>query len=341
MTIPAEAYLEHEWLVREHASWFGRNLFVDLSAALKDTGSIRAFSVADKSYFVRRGEHGLNAYDNTCLHRGMQLFPEGYAHGHIRCGYHGWKYRDDGSLIKSPSPLNEFKLTRDCLSVYPVSEAHGLVWATLNHEAGTADRDYAEHLAAIPVARSTSFYKSTLPHRANWKLLVENVIEGYHLSYVHGDSFVPTGYATTSPVQWGSGTFGSWSVTQPRSDSSQRALGGADRAYRHLHLFPNLFLSVTNGLVIYVAHFHPTSAAETELHFELLATPLLLSQKAAIVQHVQNEAIAFTNKVLREDLAVLEASQKGMRAARRAHQAQVQWEPRILHFHEEYMRVLQ
>jgi len=101
-----------------------------------------------------------------------------------------------------------------------------------------------------------------------------------------------------------------------------------------------VFLSLTNGLVLFVSHFHPVSASHTRLEYELLATPLLQHQRPAVVEHVQAEAIEFTERALREDLVLLEASQRGLSATRASHQLQG-IEPRIAHFHQHYLAVLQ
>ena len=52
---------------------------------------------------VRDDEHGLRAYRNVCRHRGSCLLSgAGQCKGAIRCRYHGWTYKFDGTLIGVP-----------------------------------------------------------------------------------------------------------------------------------------------------------------------------------------------------------------------------------------------
>ena len=340
MSIPAEAYLEAGWLQRELAGWFSRKVFVDAAATMPDVGDWRAFALGERQFVVRRTADGLRAHDNVCLHRSAQIVPHGRGQGQLRCGYHGWRYDDEGRVDATPM-LEAPCLTRRQLASHPVVEQDGLIWMS---PAGrtTPVLDAPEWLADFPVATSRPFHHDALDHAANWKLLVENVIEGYHLSFVHGQSFVPAGFPSTAPVSQGMSDAGSWAHTRPRPDPSRsapRTLGGAEAGYRHVYLFPNVFLSLTNGLVLFVSHFHPVSPGLTRLEYSLLATPLLQAQRPAVIAHVQAEAIAFTDQVLREDLVLLEASQRGLAATRAAHQLQA-LEPRIAHFHEQYLRGL-
>ena len=56
---------------------------------------------------VVRDEDGvLRAYRNVCRHRGSRLLSgSGQCKAAIRCRYHGWTYRLDGSLIGVPEGL--------------------------------------------------------------------------------------------------------------------------------------------------------------------------------------------------------------------------------------------
>lgn len=340
MSIPAEAYLHEDWLHREMASWFSDQVFVDLSVALAHEGAWNAFPLGRRQLIVRRTASGLRAHDNVCLHRSAQLMPHGRGEGPLRCGYHGWRYDDEGQVVSTPMLLDPC-LTRRQLAGYSVGEEDGLVWMSPTQQP-SAVPDVADLLDDFQVETSRQFHHDSLDHAANWKLLVENVVEGYHLSFVHRDSFVPAGFTSTAPVTYRATNAGSSAHTRPQAIASRpapRALSGAIPGYLHAYLFPNVFLSQTNGLVLFVSHFHPVAADRTLLKYSLLATPLLQAQRPAVIEHVQAEAISFTDRVLREDLALLEASQRGLAAGQKSHQLQTV-EPRILHFHEHYRRRL-
>lgn len=337
MRIPADAYIDENWLSREISRWFSDQLFTDLSQRLKPETPWNAFQLADKQLVIRRTASGLRCHDNVCLHRSAQIFPHGRGSAPMRCGYHGWQYDDNGVVCFTPL-ADRGCLVRDKLAAHTTWEQAGLVWTSLNSKQASCN-EQPSMLGAYPVEESVLFHQGTLEHKANWKLLVENVVEGYHLSFVHPQSFVPAGYSSTAPVDYQFSVSGSEAFTKPHNNperSAARLFNSDMLGYRHIYVFPNLFMSLTNGLVLFVSYFHPTSSRETRLEYALLATPTLMKNRPAVISHVQTRAVEFTEKVLREDLALLEASQRGLTATRQTHQLQPV-EQRVIHFHERYM----
>lgn len=53
---------------------------------------------------VRADDGAVHAYANACRHRGHELLPCGGStrRKSVRCPYHAWSYRLDGSLIAAP-----------------------------------------------------------------------------------------------------------------------------------------------------------------------------------------------------------------------------------------------
>jgi hypothetical protein len=158
------------------------------------------------------------------------------------------------------------------------------------------------------------------------------------LSFVHQDSFVPTGLSSASACS--NTFFGPDSAfrieSRAREGAAKRVIAGASDGYAHAYVFPNLFVSVTGGLVGFLSHFKPNAPDHTVLEWQLFETPLLLAQKTPVRDYVKRNAIAFTRQVLGEDLAVLESSQLGVRHARGPHQLQ-DTEERVRRFHQTYL----
>jgi Rieske 2Fe-2S family protein len=67
----------------------------------------------------------LRAFFNVCRHRGTRICASAAGHfpGRIQCGYHGWTYGLDGSLIGAPHVHDGF-----CREDYPLSRVHTDVW---------------------------------------------------------------------------------------------------------------------------------------------------------------------------------------------------------------------
>ncbi len=141
---------------------------------------------------VRDEAHALRAYRNVCRHRGSCLLSgSGQCKGAIRCRYHGWTYKFDGTLIGAPEALQFGKrLDKSVLGLMParVEEMCGLVFVNLDPDAAPlADLlgDLPARLAPYRIAELESFAPGGGTQPANWKVVAENYLEGYHIPIAH------------------------------------------------------------------------------------------------------------------------------------------------------------
>ncbi|MBV9004521.1 MAG: aromatic ring-hydroxylating dioxygenase subunit alpha [Solirubrobacterales bacterium] len=143
---------------------------------------------------VRDGDERLRAYRNVCRHRGSRLLSgSGQCKGAIRCRYHGWTYRFDGTLIGVPEALAfGERLDKSTLGLLPVrvEELCGLVFVNLDPDATPLAElvgDLPERLARYRIEALEPFAQSDGGdgQPANWKIVVENYIEGYHIPIAH------------------------------------------------------------------------------------------------------------------------------------------------------------
>ena len=156
-------------------------------------GSYITTQAGNQPVLVVRDEHGeLRAYRNVCRHRASQLLTgSGQCKGAIRCRYHGWTYRFDGTLIGVPEGLAfGDRLDKSMLGLLPVriEEMCGLVFVNLDPGAAPL----AELLGDLPDRLTRYRLGSLQPHAhwdaiepANWKIVAENYIEGYHIPIAH------------------------------------------------------------------------------------------------------------------------------------------------------------
>lgn len=333
MSIEPGAYWQDAMLEREYQRIFARRMVLADAGQLAAEGDYLAYRVCGRPLVTRRIDGGIATFDNVCLHRANLIDPEGQGNRPFRCGYHGWQYDGAGTLLRAPL-ADQACIARRALQQYPTLERDGLVFVDDGDQAPGAAA-----LAAIGFQAGPVFHRETLAHRANWKLVVENVLESYHLSFVHQDSFVPTGLTSASPSSTGYAGPDSWFRIADRGDDKAkgkaRVIPGAANDYLHAYVFPNLFVSLTGGLVGFISHFRPDAADHTLLDWRLFETPLLAAQKAPVRDYIKRNAIAFTRQVMGEDLVVLEGSQLGIRHARGPHQLQP-IEERLQHFHQTY-----
>lgn len=338
MSIDRRDYSDRSVFTHELEMLFAERLFAGTQADFAQPDDYLSLTIGDKAVSVRRTRDGVRAFNNVCLHRNALIDPPGCGNRPFRCGYHGWSYAADGSLATAPL-ADAACITRRQLGGFPVSETHGLYFLGLG---GTAPPtgEVAQVLADTGVVLDAPFHHASLEHACNWKLLVENVLEGYHLSFVHANSFRPAGFTSTGHYTWHGAKYTSWSEMLPsaaadKSAAIRRFAPKAGHYYRHAYIFPDLFASNTNGLIGFLSHVVPIDTARSRLEWQLFELPALKSLTPAPRQHLKDEAVAFTQQALAEDKALVEACQLGLAAD--GHEIQLQpQEARIAHFHALY-----
>ncbi len=196
---------------------------------------VRAVELGEESVLLVRDEDGtLRAFSNVCRHRGHELAPVGDAIDVrlIRCPYHAWSYRLDGSLRAAPtftqSPtfdMGEFPLISigvDVLGGWVFVDLSGSAPSLASHFGNLADiiSDYEPERL---VTAATHSYEV----KANWKVIVENYNECYHCSNIHPELCEVTppdsGYDHIPTGMWLGGTMDlkEHAVTMSLDGSSQ------------------------------------------------------------------------------------------------------------------------
>jgi phenylpropionate dioxygenase-like ring-hydroxylating dioxygenase large terminal subunit len=217
------------------------------SAALPGAGSYVARDAAGTPILAVRGGDGqVRAFRNACRHRGTQLAEGSGCEKAFVCRYHGWTYGLDGRLRHVPHE-HGFpgldKSTRGLAAVETV-ERHGVVFVTQNEpRLGEARLDELPEL--IP-PNLQLFRTSELDVPANWKILVEGFLEGYHIRPTHRETFYPVQFDNLNVVE----TFGRNSriVFPYRRINKLRAVPPAERSADGMltyvyHLFPNAMVA--------------------------------------------------------------------------------------------------
>jgi choline monooxygenase len=162
-------------------------------SALPRPGSYITAVAGNQPVLVVRDEgNGLRAYRNVCRHRGSRLLSgDGQCKGAIRCRYHGWTYRFDGSLIGVPEGLAfGERLDKAALGLMPVrvEELCGLVFFNLDPDATPLAElvgDLPQRLERYRIGSLVPFAPGKGTQPANWKVIADNYLEGYHIPIAH------------------------------------------------------------------------------------------------------------------------------------------------------------
>jgi choline monooxygenase len=159
---------------------------------LPNPGDYLTSQAGSQPVLVLRDEHGdLRAFRNVCRHRGSRLLTgSGQCGKAIRCLYHGWTYRTDGELIGVPEGRSIAGLDKSRLGLFParVETLCGLIFVNLDiHAEPLAEqvKGLPERLArwGVEHLRPSGEWHNTQP--SNWKIVIDNYNEGYHVPIAH------------------------------------------------------------------------------------------------------------------------------------------------------------
>lgn len=232
---------------------------VSTTAELASPGDFLATEVAGAPVLVVRGTSGaLAAFHNVCRHRGLTLAEgQGRLGRYLTCPYHQWSYRLDGTLAQVPQEEQEFAgLDKAAWPLVPVAVAewHGMIYVRPSSEGP----GFEEWLGALGW-RLGPFFGGPLVEIArveyeadcNWKFVVENHVDVYHLWYLHARSL--SAYAH-GRFQW-EALGDNWWSNEPLKEPADAPAGAGvidwvdsgGRAGIGAHfVFPNLMI-VTTG----------------------------------------------------------------------------------------------
>lgn len=331
-----DRYIGQENYKRELSSFFYERFYIGTEHDFLQKDSYKSFRIGKYAITCRKnGNNTLNVLNNVCLHRNNLIDPLGRGNREFTCSYHGWRYDEEGSLIHAPlcdlAAINNQQLQR-----YHVASTQRLHFTNLNGTTPKVKEIDALFKNLNIDFQEPAFAEGVLLHECNWKLLVENVLEGYHVSFVHKNSFVPAGGNSALNGEVGEGDYTSWAKYYPNSpqvSANLKHFPGAKHLYHHGFVFPNLFLANTNNLIGYIAYLLPLNERQTELHWQLFELDALRNLPNTVRDKVQKDAVNFVELTLAEDQKVVESCQLGAEVVGPEHQLQRQ-ESRIKHFHK-------
>ncbi|MCP4438610.1 MAG: aromatic ring-hydroxylating dioxygenase subunit alpha [Aureispira sp.] len=194
--LPVEAYTSQDWFDKEQELIFGNSWqFAGLIEDIQDPGDYITVQCGTQNIVVVKGrDQRLRAFHNLCRHRGIQLLRAvGKKQKALTCPYHDWSYDLTGQLISVPEKEKEFpdlELDKICLHKAAVDIWRGMIWvhpkpdsiSILKWFEGCQERLGPHDPTRLIEYPDTSYEKVI---KANWKIVVENYIDVYHLSHLH------------------------------------------------------------------------------------------------------------------------------------------------------------
>lgn len=321
--LPGRCFRDGDFLELERRHIFESGwTCVGLSADAPSHGALFPVMLLGQPLLLARDGDALRVFHNVCSHRGA-LLVDGAQRGRPRivCPYHGWTYRLDGSLAATPHVGGAERhtcetLDQGLLSLREVSCAEwaGHVFVNLSGVASPFDewiRPTAERLEDVDWSelRRDSSLGAAPEVRANWKIVVENFVESYHLPWVHRELNSVNPMSHHYQILGGHAYLGQGGTAyEPQqivgSELPLRA-GGDGSGYEALFVFPNLILSPLPDMMFSMLLLPQTAAGTRErLEFWFAGDAALdeahrcaRESSAALISRVNGEDIDIVERV--------------------------------------------
>ena len=211
-------------------------LYLCHESEVENPGDYRRRNVAGRPLFFIRGSDGkLRVFLNTCTHRGAQICRHDQGHADVlQCFYHAWSFSNQGDLVGVPDEAayaDSFNRAEMGLKSPPRVESYrGFIFVSFNPQVEdlmtylAGAREYLDLIVdqaekGMRIIRGSNRYSI----KANWKLLVENSLDGYHVRPTHKTYFeyvnglgINTGGVQTAfsrPARLSSATVMQWRST--------------------------------------------------------------------------------------------------------------------------------
>ncbi len=318
-TLPSWVYSDPQVLDRLRERVFARSwqLVADTDR-LKAPGQVLPFTLLEGHLdepllLVRDREDALHCLSNVCTHRGNLVAESEGVEAFLRCRYHGRRFGLDGRFHSMPEfeGTAEFPGPADDLPRVPFGSWEKFLFVSLRpaHPLEALVGPMAERCGFLPVRECAFDAERSRDYvvQANWALYCDNYLEGFHIPYVHAglaQALDYAGYRTElfahANLQVGVAQAGEDAFALPRShpDHGQRI------AAYYFWLFPNTMFNVYPwGISINVVR--PLAVDRTRVSFlSYVWDPARLERGAG----------AALDRVEREDEAIVEAVQRGVRS---------------------------
>ncbi len=314
-TLPSAWYIQPEGLALERERIFAASWqYAGAAGKVEKPGTYFTCEIAGEPILVLRDLEGaLKAYYNVCRHRGGPVAQGEGACKVLKCAYHGWTYGLDGALRNTPefAGVENFEKADHGLRRIHADVFGPLVFIHM----GKKPPSLAEWMGKIPddtskmpLARMSHFKRLTYEIECNWKVYVDNYLEGYHIPQVHLGLLREIDYP-----QYRTEIFRYYSKqlapVRNRADSLyKRSLPeGATPEALYYWLFPNIMFNIYPDN-LQVNAILPLGPTRTVTIFDWY---LVDKDRPGVAEDFQ-KSFEFSDVVQKEDIGICEHVQKGL-----------------------------
>lgn len=278
--------------------------------------------VTGERIVVTRGlDDQLRAFYNVCAHRAGPVATGKGNRKSLQCKYHGWTYDLNGRLMNAPEfdGVENWRKEDVCLTPIKVEAWGPFIFVNLDPESPPMVDIYGDIDAEIKrkgfnIAAMRAFERRDYVIDCNWKVYVDNYLEGYHVPIAH-----PGLYRELDYEQYRVDTFRYYSSQYaPIRPAKSGDVQGRDRRYvrteaeaeaLYYWIFPNVMLNIypdNMSINIILPLSHDKTLTIFEWYFEEPGT--------GEGWESMQQTIAFSDEIQQEDIEICVAVQQGLQS---------------------------
>jgi choline monooxygenase len=304
--LPARYYAGEAMLAMEQRAVFARSWqLVAQQGQLAEPGDHVVEDIAGVPVLLVRGQDGvLRAFPNVCRHRaGPLALCNGKGARALHCKYHGWTYTLEGQLRSAPEMQDaaDFHVEDIRLPPLRVHEWQGLVFVALSEQVAPFEQVYAgiaERIAPIDLSAMRYLRRDSYEIDCNWKVYIDNFLEGYHLPHVHPGLSKVLDYRAYDTELF------PWHSLQSSPLRNSAAIYGDGQAFYYF-IYPNVMLNIMPGRM-QTNRILPLGPGRCRVEFDYYYAQDEQAQARIAADQ------EFSDEVQQEDITICERVQQGL-----------------------------
>ncbi|MFN9740848.1 MAG: aromatic ring-hydroxylating oxygenase subunit alpha [Acidobacteriota bacterium] len=314
-TLPSICYTIPEYLAGEQERIFSRSWqLVGRLDQLPAPGSYLTGEIGGEPIVILRGrDDQLRGFINVCRHRAGPIATGSGQAERLRCGYHGWTYDLDGRLVGLPDFSGVACFNREEMGLIPVEVGtwEQFIFARIKSQQELSP-SLVELLGEIPdVARGYDIGSMKFAERrdytieCNWKVYVDNYVEGYHVPIIHPGLMREIDYRNYRTLTSRYYSRQDAPIRTEPDEQRRYVASGDHREALYFWVFPNLMLNIypdnlSTNLIVPLGHDRTLTIFEW--YFNDVDSPAAQEKIAATVE--------LSDEIQQEDITICEAVQK-------------------------------
>ena len=303
--------------------------FFGFSHDFQNHNDFKTLKINNLPIVVQNCKGEIKAFLNICSHRFSKIQVKTCGNRPLICPYHGWAYSENGiptGIPKKPLFKNYSKdeLYQMKLKEFRVEKCGSLYFVTTNSKINPLKDFLGEYFSEIEKISNSFGLRidiNKLEIKANWKIIIENTMEAYHLGLVHRDTLAKL-MPITTPENL------TFSFHSPHSnyiiplnvkENSKKLKflhkDFSNRCYKidgfiHYLIFPNLLISSSYGTTFNVSVINPISSCKTNFTSNVFLGKINDGVDIDEVLDFRNTAVEYNRQVFDEDKIACENVQE-------------------------------